>query len=96
MGITRTTEGMQSMAKRMNMSVPRKKKDGGTYWVNIGTAWIEDNGQAQLVFDALPIPDEEGRCVARLFEPRDRDGGQQQSRQAAPPRDDLDDDFPPF
>jgi hypothetical protein len=42
------------MSKRMNIATPRKKKDGGTYWVNIGTAWFSDNGQIQLVFDALP------------------------------------------
>jgi hypothetical protein len=58
------------MAQRFNISTPRKKKDGGTYWVNIGTAWQDEKG-TQLVFDALPIPDDEGRCVARLFEPRD-------------------------
>ena len=63
------------MADRLEIMTPRKKKDGGTYWVNIGTAWQDEKG-TQLVFDALPIPDEEGRCVARLFEPRDRDGGQ--------------------
>lgn len=73
------------MATRFNISTPRKKKDGGTYWVNIGTAWVDEKG-TQLVFDALPIPDEEGRCVARLFEPRQdnrsgaRDRGEAQQR----------------
>jgi hypothetical protein len=37
----------------------------------IGTAWFNDNGGIQLVFDALPIPDGEGRVVANLFEPRE-------------------------
>lgn len=81
------------MSTRFNISVPRKKKDGGTYWVNIGTAWQDEKG-TQLVFDALPIPDEEGRCVARLFEPRDRNDapssqGQQSRRQPAQDLDDL-------
>lgn len=67
------------MAQRFNISTPRKKKDGGTYWVNIGTAWMDDKG-TQLVFDALPIPDEEGRCVARLFEPRDRNDAPRQQQ----------------
>lgn len=58
------------MSTRFNIATPRKKKDGGTYWVNIGTAWVDDKG-TQLVFDALPLPDNEGRCVARLFEPRE-------------------------
>jgi len=55
---------------------PRKKKDGGTYWVKIGTCWVNNDGKRQLVFDALPLPDAEGRCVANLFEPRERDGSQ--------------------
>lgn len=58
------------MATRFNIATPRPKKDGGTYWVNIGTAWVSEKG-TQLVFDALPLPDKEGRCVANLFEPRD-------------------------
>lgn len=61
------------MAKRMDICTPRKKKDGGTFWVKIGTAWEGDKGW-QLVFDALPLPDAEGRCVANLFEPRDNGG----------------------
>lgn len=60
------------MAKRYDISTPRAKRDGGTYWVKIGSAWEGDKG-IHLVFDALPLPDAEGRCVANLFEPRDRD-----------------------
>ena len=55
---------------RKDICTPRKKRDGGTYWVKIGTAFESDKG-IQLVFDALPLPDAEGRCVANLFEPRD-------------------------
>lgn len=83
------------MAERFNIATPRKKKDGGTYWVNIGTAWKNNNGQIQLVFDALPIPDAEGRCVANLFEPKAREG-QQTQRQSGNDgwgRDDLDDEI---
>lgn len=58
------------MATRRDICVPRKKSDGGTYWVKIGTEWTNEKGSS-LVFDALPIPDAEGRCVAMLFEPRD-------------------------
>lgn len=60
------------MATRRDICVPRKKSDGGTYWVKIGTAWDGDKG-TQLVFDASPLPDADGRCVANLFEPRDND-----------------------
>jgi hypothetical protein len=60
------------MSKRMTIATPRKGKDAKTYWTNIGTAWFNDNGQIQLVFDALPLTDSEGRCVANLFEPREK------------------------
>lgn len=60
------------MSKRMTIATPRKGKDDKTYWTNIGTAWFNDRGGIQLVFDALPIPDSEGRVVANLFEPKER------------------------
>ena len=60
------------MNNRFDICTPRPKKDGGSYWVKIGSGWQGDKG-IQLVFDALPIPDAEGRCVANLFEPRSRD-----------------------
>lgn len=60
------------MSKRMDICTPRPKKDGGTFWLKIGTAWENDKG-TQLVFDALPLPDKEGRVVANLFEPRQGD-----------------------
>jgi hypothetical protein len=60
------------MSKRMTIATPRKGKDDKTYWTNIGTAWFNDRGSIQLVFDALPIPDSEGRVVANLFEPREK------------------------
>lgn len=67
------------MAKRYDICTPRKGKDK-TFWHRIGTAWEGDKG-IQLVFDSLPLPDAEGRCVANLFEPRETDGGQR--RQSA-------------
>lgn len=59
------------MAKRFDVAAPRPKKDGGTFWARVGTAWQNDNGSIQVIFDALPLPDSEGRCVVNLFEPRD-------------------------
>jgi hypothetical protein len=80
------------MNTRLDICTPRKSKDGKTFWTKIGTAWQSDKG-IQLVFDALPLPDSEGRCVANLFEPKPRDG-QPQSRAAAPQNDRYDDDVP--
>jgi hypothetical protein len=58
------------MSKRYDICTPRKGRDDKTFWTRIGTAWEGDKG-IQLVFDALPLPDAEGRCVANLFEPRE-------------------------
>jgi hypothetical protein len=82
-------------SKRMNIATPRKSKDGKTFWTTIGTAWFNDNGGIQLVFDALPIPDGEGRVVANLFEPRERHAAGD-TRQTQPATADLDDDFVAF
>ena len=76
------------MAKRYDIMAPRKGRDK-TFWTRIGTAFEGDKG-IQLIFDALPLPDAEGRCVANLFEPRERDTGSQQTRQT----EDLDDSVP--
>lgn len=84
------------MSTRRDICTPRAGKDGKTYWTKIGTAWDGDKG-TQLVFDALPIPDKEGRVVANLFEPRPRDGSQgapQSRSQPAAFDADLDDDVP--
>jgi hypothetical protein len=81
------------MSKRFDICTPRKKKDGGTYWVKIGTAWEGDKG-TQLVFDALPIPDNEGRVVANLFEPRNDASRNDRTGQAVSSRAELDDEIP--
>ena len=79
------------MSKRYDICTPRKGRDDKTFWTRIGTAFEGDKG-IQLIFDALPLPDAEGRCVANLFEPRERDSGGTQQRQ--PAAADLDDDVP--
>ena len=84
------------MSKRMTIATPRKAKDGKTFWTNIGTAWFNDNGQIQLVFDALPIPDGEGRVVANLFEPRERSDAPRNTQTGGRVPADHDPDFAPF
>jgi len=85
------------MSNRFDVCAPRKKKDGGTFWVKCGTAWQNDKG-IQVVFDALPLPDEEGRCVVNLFEPRDRDEQHKASLNRNAPQggyaEQLNDDIP--
>jgi hypothetical protein len=80
------------MSKRYDIMAPRKGRDK-TFWTRIGTAFEGDKG-IQLIFDALPLPDAEGRCVANLFEPRARDGSQGSPSPREPVSADLDDDVP--
>lgn len=75
---------------RFDMMSPRPRRDGKTQWVKIGAAFQSEKG-TQLVFDALPLPDAEGRCIVNLYEPRERtDAPRQQSRQAGGFDDDSD------
>lgn len=78
--------------KRFDVLAPRKKRDGGTFWHRVGTAFEGDKG-INVVFDSLPLPDAEGRVSVSLFEPRDN--GQRPQNNARKPVDDLD-DFSPF
>jgi hypothetical protein len=78
------------MSKRYDIMSPRKGRDK-TFWTRIGTAFEGEKG-IQLIFDALPLPDAEGRCVANLFEPRER----QASGDTRQPANALDDDFVAF
>lgn len=78
------------MSKRLDICTPRSGKDGKTYWTRIGTAWQNEKG-IQLVFDALPIADSEGRVVANLFEPRENNNSGT-SRTPVRHVDDLEDD----
>lgn len=78
---------------RFDIATPRKSKDGKTFWTKIGTAWQSDKG-IQLVFDALPLPDSEGRCTANLFEPKPREQTGNGGWSGKPPSGDLDDAIP--
>lgn len=81
------------MSARKDIMTPRKGRDDKTFWTRIGTAWFNDNGGIQLVFDALPIPDSEGRVVANLFDPKPREGTPQKSPAFV---SNYDDDVPGF
>ena len=77
------------MSKRFDICTPRNGSNGKTYWTRIGTAFQGEKG-IQLIFDALPIADSEGRVVANLFEPRPKDNQRQPAMSGG-----YDDD-PPF
>ena len=68
---------------RFDLISPRPRKDGKTHWVKVGAAFPRDKGGYSLVFDALPLPDAEGRVTLLMTEPKPREdnggygGGQQ-------------------
>lgn len=72
---------------RHDLISPRPRKDGKTFWCRIGAAFPRDRGGYSLVFDALPLPDAEGRVTVLMVEPQ-QDNRQQQSQGAGYVRDD--------
>jgi hypothetical protein len=60
------------MVQRLNLMSPREKGDK-TYWTKVGTAWPskKNAGFFDLEFDALPLPDKDGRVRVLMFEPKE-------------------------
>jgi hypothetical protein len=74
------------MSTRMDIKSWRKSRNGKAYAIRIGSTWTNDKGVTYLEFDALPLPDEQGRVSCFLEEPRERTeaGTQGFARQMAP------------
>ena len=74
------------MSTRMDIKSWRKSRNGKAYAIRIGSTWTNDKGVTYLEFDALPLPDEQGRVSCFLEEPRERteQGAQGFARQMAP------------
>lgn len=89
------------MTTRYNLTSPRKRGDK-TYWQAVGSAFPSKNGEGfQLIFDALPLPDADGRVMVLMSPPREdnRDSGMSSRAQASdraqrPAHDDLGDEVP--
>lgn len=79
------------MTTRWDVSSPRKRKDGKTYWHRVGTAF-QGEQSIGIEFDSLPLPDAEGRVSVRLFEPREKT--QAQAASGGTFAQDLDDEIP--
>lgn len=83
--------------KRYDVSTPRPKADGGTFWLRVGSAFTnEQTGLITVFLDSYPVPGPDGKVKMMLFEPRDQQPNAQ-PRQQNPqntPREDLDDDIP--
>jgi len=54
----------------MDVVVARKGKDGKSYWRTIGVGW-QNEKNIRINFDALPMPDETGKCSVFLMERKD-------------------------
>ena len=83
------------MVQRLNLMSPRVKGEK-TYWTKVGTAWPskKNPGFFDLEFDALPLPDKEGRVRVLMFEPKDENQPAQVGGYSdAPLSQQLDDDI---
>lgn len=76
---------------RHDLISPRPRKDGKTFWCRIGAAFPRDKGGYSLVFDALPLPDAEGRVTVLMVEPQqdNRQQSQPQSQGGGFPNDEI-------
>jgi hypothetical protein len=74
------------MSTRYEIKAWRKSANDKAYTVRLGSAWTDQKGVLRLAFDALPLPDEQGRVSCFLEEPRERTepGMQGFARQMAP------------
>jgi hypothetical protein len=59
------------MTRPFNVSTPRKRKDGKTFWLKVGAAWSRDDGGFKVDLDALPLPDAEGKVTLLISPPRE-------------------------
>ena len=90
------------MTTRYNLTSPRKRGDK-TYWQPVGSAFPSKSGEGwQLIFDALPLPDADGRVMVLMSPPRE-DGQAPRGNRNTPPqsggapaggRNDMDDEIP--
>jgi hypothetical protein len=83
------------MTARYEIKAWRKSANDKAYTVRLGSAWTDQKGVLRLAFDALPLPDEQGRVSCFLEQPRERPetaperqevGAQGFARQMAPER----------
>ena len=82
---------------RFDLISPRARKGGKTFWQKIGAAFPRERGGYSLTFDALPLPDAEGRVTILMTEPKPRDdAGNVPQQNPAPQSGGIDDDEIPF
>lgn len=71
------------MATRYDVLTARPKRDEGTWWHKIGTAFPgKDGAGMNVVLDSLPLPDKDGRVSFIIREAKDL----REASGTAPPR----------
>jgi hypothetical protein len=79
------------MNQRYDITTPRPKKNSDKpYWHKVGSAFADERGGFTCYLDSLPLQDNEGRCVLKLFEAKDRDQQHRDNLNRNPPADDTD------
>ena len=85
------------MADRYDLISFRETATGKTFAVRVGQMVAKQSGDGfTLYFDALPIPNKDGKVTLTAAVPRDRDGGAPARARPEPARDDGPDDTIPF
>jgi hypothetical protein len=69
------------MTQRFDICSGRPKKDGGTYWIRVGSMMKDREGDGYSIkLDALPIPNERGEVWIKAFVPREQQPESKPSR----------------
>lgn len=72
----------------MDLGQFKQNRDGKWRFIRLGYAKPNPKGGWYLNFDALPLPDSEGRVSVAMKEPQDRSEGQGGSQPSSPNPDD--------
>lgn len=59
------------MTVRHDVLTARPKRDEGTWWHKIGTAFQAKDGGMNVILDSLPIPDKDGKVSFIIREAKD-------------------------
>ncbi len=71
------------MSNRYDICSGRPKKDGGTYWIRVGSMMKDREGDGYSIkLDALPLPNEKGEVWVKAFVPREQQSDRRPARQA--------------
>lgn len=74
------------MIERYELSTPRSGKDGKTYWTKVGVSFPNKDGTGfNLILEAYPLPDKEGRVIMIMRPPFEKDGERQADKPVRKP-----------